>query len=262
MFFFFTLMTLGSRSCTPQRRAAPWAVRALIVAGYASSTCDGVRRLVSRWFGDPIADDAPHYDLRVFSFVYVADIVINFTLGSTLDRWSAMDVVAHHIPALAVVPMILCSAPSAATRVMHIAFSTANINEVMGMLQSFRGASFDTAARGASRSKLEVLRRCIALVWWHTFGLWLFNAGGETVANEVLTPGCSTLRAIAYAALAPLSAWFSWNYAIWSAANVKWLCDSKRYPRKLYWLIAQLALAGGIVRARRARGGEKKVCVN
>jgi hypothetical protein len=240
-------MTLGSRSCTPQRRAAPWAVRALIVAGYASSTCDGVRRLVSRWFGDPIADDAPHYDLRVFTLVYFADIIINFTLGSTLDRWSAMDVVAHHVPALAVVPMILCSAPSAATRVMHIAFSTANINEVMGMLQSFRGAGFDTAARGASRSKLEVLRRCIAIVWWHTFGFALFAAGGETMANEMLAPDAAWTSAV-YAATVPLTAWMSWNYAVWSASNVKWLCDTKRYPRKLYWLIAQLAVVGGIAR--------------
>ena len=231
----------SSRASTPPRSAAPWVVRALLATGYAFSFSDGVRRLAERWFGDPIADDAPHYDLRVFSLVYFADVVINFTLGSTLERWSAMDVVAHHVPALAVVPMILLSAPSAATRVMHISFSTANINEMLGVLMSFEMSV-------ASHSRLDVLRRCTATAWFHTYGIWLFAAGGETMANEMLAPGCSALRAAVYAAIVPLSAWFSWNYACWSASNVRRLFNTKRYPRKLYWLIAQLAVVGGIAR--------------
>ena len=166
----------------PTSGAAPAAVRALLTLGYAVSAVDGWHKLFLRWSGSEIDDEHPHYSLKWFSAVYISDCLVNFTMGTTLNRWSLMDVLKHHVPALGTVPLILLSSPSAVTRAVHIIFNTASVNELFGMVQSF--SSKDTAARGAGRSKVEVLRRVHGLVWFQTFGLWLFYVAGKLISRE------------------------------------------------------------------------------
>ena len=231
------------RAPTPASGAAPAAVRVLLSLGYAVSAIDGWHKLFLRWRGSEVDDEQPHYSLSWFSAVYLSDVLVNFTMGTTLNRWSAMDVVKHHVPALGTVPLILLSSPSAATRAVHIIFNTASINELFGMAQSF--SSKDTAARGAGRSKVEVLRRVHGLAWFQTFGLWLFYVSGKLISREARNAE-SPARAASYVALLPLGAWFGQQYGEWTASNAKWLWNTTRYPAKLYWLVSMLALATGM----------------